>query len=58
MAVGVHVVDTTTETAVEVVTAPPLSVALAVSEYVPAATFVQLKLYGLVASVPSKVVPL
>jgi hypothetical protein len=41
-----------------VVVAPSLSIALAVSAYVPAPTPLQLKVYGAVRSSPSFVVPL
>ena len=44
--------------ALEVVTAPALSVALAVSVKFPAATLFQVKLYGDVVSVPNSVLPL
>ena len=49
---------TVTETADEVVLAPRLSVATAVMEYVPAATLLQVYVYGEVAFSPSLVVPL
>ena len=44
--------------ALEVVTAPALSVALAVSVKFPAATLFHVKLYGDVVSVPNSVLPL
>ena len=49
---------TTTLTIAEVVEAPRLSVAFAVSECVPAGTLVHGKLYGAIASSPSLDVPL
>jgi len=49
---------TVTDTAEDVALAPLESNASAVSEYVPAATPVQLNVYGLVVEVPSSVVPL
>jgi len=45
-------------TAADVVAAPALSVALAVSVYVPAARFAMLTLYGAVVSVPTRLLPL
>src|SRR5579862_9870591 len=54
---GVFVVVTVTVTAVDVVVAPRLSVATAVSVWLPPVAGVQLTLYGLVVSVPSDVAP-
>ena len=44
-------------TAALVVTAPPLSVARAVSTWLPTVTFLHKKEYGVVVSVPRRVVP-
>jgi hypothetical protein len=50
-------VPTVIERADEVVVAPSSSAATAVNEYVPAATLLQVTLYGLVVSVAINVVP-
>jgi len=57
LTVGAALLATVIGTAAEVVTPPALSVALAVSEYDPAPTLLQVAVYGEFADVPISVAP-
>ena len=54
---GAAFADTDTLTAVDELAAPRLSIALAVTEYVPVATFTQVAEYGALVDEPISVAP-